>query len=115
MPLWNEVLVIPVSNLPCLATLKLCVSLSSRMVEHRAASDCATFDFYVTEELCAGFGEERLVSSYIRRCCESCLPEGQDIKLRISCSLDPTPITKRQQGLWPLDQCGPLLVPAARC
>ena len=108
MPLWNEVLAIPIISLPCSALITLCASKSCRRVELGENSDCASFAIDVTENLLAGFGEERLVSSSIQRCSNSCLPEGAEVRLRVSCSLDRKFVAVRQQGLWPLSLSGVL-------
>ncbi len=112
MPLWNEILEIPVTSLPSVATLELKVSVSN--VHSKDNVESATFHFLATDELDFGLGEERLIPSCIERSVDSCLPANRPFHIRISCGFDLAQVQARQQGLWPLLQRGDIYICSSR-
>ena len=104
LPLWNEILEVPVPALPCLATL---------MLEHRSSTSLATlaiFEVQLNEHLHSQFSDEWLISAPSTQTHDSSSfspakfqlqQQGATIKLRISCSFDAQLVARRQRGLWP--------------
>mmetsp|Transcript_39592 Transcript_39592/g.105268 ORF Transcript_39592/g.105268 Transcript_39592/m.105268 type:complete len:217 (-) Transcript_39592:24-674(-) len=98
-PLWNEVLEIPVKELPCCANVVTEVYFGSDPCSNKLEKRFS-FEILLTDTWQKGFCSERIRSSP-----PESEPSQRPISINISCSFDSNIIQTLQQGLWP---CQPM-------
>jgi hypothetical protein len=109
MPLWNEILEVPVESLPCCGTLALEVTSATEQIFENTSFG-ATFGFILTDSLEFGFSDEWLNMHASMTSFSDDLSYDLNLfdltsifqpKLHISCSFDRNMVLARQKGMWP--------------
>jgi hypothetical protein len=110
MPLWNEILEVPVASLPCCGTLSLEVTTATEQIFENTCFG-ASFGFILTDSLELGFSDDWLS---MNASSTSFMSDSSDDlttldlssliyqpKLHISCSFNRNMVLARQKGMWP--------------